>query len=441
MKPVRLAFHKGYKHMNGKNYKREHNQREKIAKSKSAENNVYENYAGLTWGGETFSKGEMAGYKALFGAYLKSYNKKRDDERHPERRMNVKQYYEKHPPEETLLYLGNMDNNAGSEVLLEVFHEYREWLNKECVNEDEGCGIELLNAALHMDEATPHIHFRQIYYYTDKDGNFQISQNKALAGLGYERPDPATKSSKTNNAKVTFTAISREKLIEIAKSHGVELITEPLPKKESGKTLDEYKAREQMREERKQWETEMGAEQAAMEQEFQEREKALCVETENAKQAIQAERAELRAETEKSKAEIHQNEEILRDQRQEIDNMREYIAFKRAKADERAKQEAEKVREEREELAQKLREDIERAASAEKIVSRQNPQIAVEEENAREEVQNVPETPETVSAYPDTHKAQKPFNGSYTHLEHTKAELENSNTITAEEAAALLQLL
>lgn len=399
MKPVRLAFHKGYKHMNGKNYKREHNQREKFAKSKSAENNVYENYAGLTWGGETFSKGEMAGYKALFGAYLKSYNKKRDDERHPERRMNVKQYYEKHPPEETLLYLGNMDNNAGSEVLLEVFHEYREWLNKECVNEDEGCGIELLNAALHMDEATPHIHFRQIYYYTDKEGNFQISQNKALAGLGYERPDPTTKSSKTNNAKVTFTAISREKLIEIAKSHGVELITEPLPKKESGKTLDEYKAREQMREERKQWETEMGAEQAAMEQEFQEREKALCVETENAKQAIQTELDALCVEKEKAKQELKKIREDMACEVQELGGLKEYNAFRKAERDEKAKQEAERE-------AQKERERQEKIAAERELLKQETQERA-------QAFWNAPETPESAEVIPDTPKAQTPLKNDH----------------------------
>lgn len=135
--------------------------------------------------------------------------------------MDIKQYYKKHPPEETLMYLGNKDNNVGSEVLLEVFHIYREWLNSTCVDNDKGCGVELLNSALHMDEATPHIQFRQMYYYTDKYGNFEISQNKALEGLGY---------GKGINAKKDFTAASREKLIEIARSRGVELITEPLPK-------------------------------------------------------------------------------------------------------------------------------------------------------------------------------------------------------------------
>lgn len=148
---------------------------------------MYENYAALTWGGETNYDSEMACYKACFRQHIKRYNDQRKKERHPEECIDNKQYYKKHPPEETLFYLGNKDNNVGADVLLEVFHDYRAWLQSECADDDKGCGVELLNIALHMDEATPHIQYRQMYYYTDKYVNFQILQNKALARCETDR--------------------------------------------------------------------------------------------------------------------------------------------------------------------------------------------------------------------------------------------------------------
>lgn len=439
MKPVRLGFHKGYRHIDGTPYIPKHDDRNGFEKSKSAENNVYENYAALIWGGETFYDSEIACYEACFRPHIKAQNDRNRKARHPERNLSLKQYYEKHPPEETLLYLGNKDNNVGAEVLERVFEDYRAWLQNECVNEDEGCGVKLLNRALHMDEATPHIQYRQIYYATDKDGNFEISQNKALAGLGFERPDITSKISRTNNAKVTFTAVCREKMIEIAKSHGVELITKPLPKEKSGQSLEVYKAR------------------AQMEEEFQEREKVLCAETESAKQAIQAERAELCAEKEKlakheqsienaynklkkaiekTKVEIKQNEEIISYQHEEIDNQKDYIAFKRAKADEKAEQEAEKAREEREELARKLREEQE---TNDEIIDMSMYYVEDEEEQETQNVQNAPETPETVPTPDNTPKARKPLKNDRRSSEaYAKLKKANSELITTEEAVALL---
>lgn len=344
MEAVRLTFHKGYRHKDGTPYSPKHDDRNGFEKEKSAENNVYENYAALTWGGETFYDSEIAGYKSCFGAHIKRYNAQRKKERHPEECMDIKQYYKKHPPEETLMYLGNKDNNVGSEVLLEVFHIYREWLNSTCVDNDKGCGVELLNSALHMDEATPHIQFRQMYYYTDKYGNFEISQNKALEGLGY---------GKGINAKKDFTAASREKLIEIARSRGVELITEPLPKEEVGRTREEYIAHEKLK-----------AERAEMEQDFQEREKDL-------------ERRE-------------------RDLTIDEKDREDYYAFVEAKREREVAEAAERRREQM--LCEKEESQVRYADVL---------------ENARENVQETPETTKGKETIPDTPKAQTSLKTPY----------------------------
>ena len=240
----RLTFHKGYRDKKtGKVYNKYHNQREHFSKPKKAEN-IYWDFQKSLYGNDKFSENEDAFYKDVFKPHLTMQNKKYKKKGNYNRIISMDDYRSKHPPEETLIYIGTQ--NVNPKNLQAIFEDYREYLSKNCTRED--CGIELLNCALHLDETTPHIHFRQVYWCLDSDGNPEISQNKALEGLGYQRPNPAKKSSPNNNAKMTFTAEHRKLLFEIAKQHGVELITEPLPKNEVGLSIDEYCARETARE-------------------------------------------------------------------------------------------------------------------------------------------------------------------------------------------------
>lgn len=322
MGPVRLTYHKGYRHKDGTPYSPKHDDRNGFTKPKSAKGNFYMNFAGKNYGGETFLDGEENCYKALFRPHIKAQNAKNRKARHPERNLSLKQYYEKHPPEETLLYLGNKDNYADPRKLLEVFADYVKWL-ETLEDKEKGCGIELLNAALHTDEGGAcHIQCRQIYYYTDKNGNLAISQNKALEGLGFGRPDPTRKTDRLNNAKQTFTAIGREKLFEIARSHGVELITEPLPQKDVGKTLDEYIAHDKAKLREKELE--------AREEDLERRERSLTIDekdredyyafVEDKREREAAEAAERRCEQM-----LREKEEIQVRYADVLENAQEYV--------------------------------------------------------------------------------------------------------------------
>lgn len=268
----RLTFHSGYRNKNGKAYNTKHNQREnftKKGKEEEAKQNIYWDYtdpARFYVDKGTFSKNEKFFYEQVCGPHVKHQNDRYRKKGNYDRLTTVAKYKEDHPPEEVLLYIGT--ENVDPEKLKAFYEDWHKYASENFVDNEKGCGIEILNSAMHMDEKTPHIQLRQVYYYTDKYGDIQISQNKALEGLGFERPDPTTKISRKNNAKQTFTAYCREKLFEIAKSHGVELITEPLPKDEVGLSIDEYKARERAREA---WKTEQ---------------QTLCVKTEKAKQEL-----------------------------------------------------------------------------------------------------------------------------------------------------------
>lgn len=244
----RLTYHSGYRNAMGKAYNSTHNQREGFSKPEGdtrRAQNVYWNYA-VAVDGADFSKSETVFYKTHLGPGIQARNQKAKDRRQYGRIQTVAAYKEKHPPEEVLLYLGT--ENVDVAALQAVFDDFREWIGTACWDDKKRCGVKLLNAALHMDETTPHIHIRQVYLYQDKDGYCQVSQNKALEGLGIERPDTTKPVGKYNNAKMTFTSVCRDKLHELARLHGVELETEPLPKTEVGLPLKEYVQREQARE-------------------------------------------------------------------------------------------------------------------------------------------------------------------------------------------------
>lgn len=246
----RLTYHSGYRNAMGKAYNSKHDQREAFSKKPRqadrgrATQNVYWDY-GKKLGGATFSENETLFYQRFLGPTIERKNKKAIERRQYGRTQTVAQYKEKHPPEEVLLYLGT--ENVNVEALEAVFRDFRAWLMSDGWDREKG-GIMPLNAALHLDETTPHIHFRQVYLCKGKDGGWEVSQNKALEALGYQRPDPTKPTGKYNNAKMTFTAACRGKLQELARSYGVELETEPLPKTEVGLPLKEYVQREQARE-------------------------------------------------------------------------------------------------------------------------------------------------------------------------------------------------
>ena len=91
-----------------------------------------------------------------------------------------------------------------------------------------GSHLKVLDWALHMDEETPHIHERHVFFADDGYGMDFPKQDKALEALGFERPDPEKKQSKINNRKMVFDAEIRELFIELAEKHGITIERIPL---------------------------------------------------------------------------------------------------------------------------------------------------------------------------------------------------------------------
>ena len=115
-----------------------------------------------------------------------------------------------------------MEKSVSPAVLAEIAAEFFEEFDRRF-----GKHIHILDWALHLDEATPHIHERHVFDCENRYGEIAPQQEKALEALGFERPHPDQKASKLNSRKITFDAACRVMLFDICERHGLHLDREP----------------------------------------------------------------------------------------------------------------------------------------------------------------------------------------------------------------------
>jgi len=125
-------------------------------------------------------------------------------------------------PEESLIQIGTMEQSVPPEVLVEIAAEFFAAFDRRF-----GEQVHILDWALHLDEATPHIHERHVFDCENRYGEIAPQQEKALEALGFDLPDPDGKPSKLNNRKKTFDAACRAMLFDICAKHGLHLDQEP----------------------------------------------------------------------------------------------------------------------------------------------------------------------------------------------------------------------
>ena len=179
---------------------------------------------------------EMAFYEAHFGASLARKNAAYREKGKKSQIKTMEQYYRavKSCPEETLFTAGK---DIDPQLLWNIYGQYQAWKAEAFPQ------CQTLTASLHVDEpdAMPHIHERSVWIGHDAHGMEVVGQAKALAEMGVLPPDPQQKYGQHNNAKQTFSAACRQKFLDLCKSHGLEIIEEPLPKDKVGLELTEYK--------------------------------------------------------------------------------------------------------------------------------------------------------------------------------------------------------
>ena len=223
-KKVRLTSHNGRASANGV-YNVSHNDRtatraddrDKHINNDLASLNVYWTCNGIN----DFKRAERRFYERRYGATIKARNERYRAQGHAERCTSIGALLNspKTCPEETILQIGDRDHmkalisyygghikalQALSEILSNALNNY--------VASVENKNVHLLTAAIHLDESPngmPHIHLRTVYDYKNEKGELIISQNKALADLGYNPPEPNKPLGRFNNRKQTYDAQTR----------------------------------------------------------------------------------------------------------------------------------------------------------------------------------------------------------------------------------------
>lgn len=175
---------------------------------------------------KTVAEAELDSYNRIYGKTLEEQNKRHLEHRQTGRVRNMSQWMETSQNKacETILQIGDKDVHADEDTLWNCAVEFVNWKQKRFK------GVySALSMSLHVDEATPHIHLRETWYYHDEQGNPHPGIKAALKEKGIALPDPVKKEGKDNYRKTTADFECREKWQSICKSHGLQIETEPLP--------------------------------------------------------------------------------------------------------------------------------------------------------------------------------------------------------------------
>lgn len=168
----------------------------------------------------SFEEAERIFYEQQYAKYVAGQNARNEKTRHKNRNRTTEdiRHDKRSCPEESIFQFGREGNGATGEQLMAIVEEFLEEIRKRY-----GSNIHILDWALHMDETTVHIQERHCFDYVNKYGETEPKQEKALEALGIQLPDPNEPQGRLNNRKITFDAMSRLLLIDIAKRHGLDI--------------------------------------------------------------------------------------------------------------------------------------------------------------------------------------------------------------------------
>lgn len=189
-------------------------------------------------------KHELSVYERLFKNRLKVINDRYIANRHKEKCKTIRQYYAaaQSCPDEYLIYIGDKNNHASSDVLydatLRLVTVLSERYSKHFLP---------LSASLHRDECGigedgegSHIHLRGIWVCEDKHGmKVSISQGMKEAGVPLPQEDSAEKRG--NNRQMSFSKEIRDTFADICENEfGLEIERVARDSSRAGKDLVTY---------------------------------------------------------------------------------------------------------------------------------------------------------------------------------------------------------
>lgn len=195
-----------------------------------------------------FEEAVLKAYEEFYTPHLKRINDNYVKDRHAEKQKTMEEFLASNRPEAFILQIGNCLDNVDADTLRECVEDYLDW--EEEWNEEHGRPFEILTLALHADEASNHIHGLKAWKARDKHGNLIPNREKALEQAGVELPNPGKKVSRYNNRNMTFTAMCRDKWLDICEEHGFDIIREPIKDVKGKKQGDFIREREKDYQER-----------------------------------------------------------------------------------------------------------------------------------------------------------------------------------------------
>ncbi len=231
---MKLSFQCGRADKDGRHNDRNFNIRKSdhIDEERSAENRYW------TYNGDhesSFRDVELTFYRDMFTDVIEAQNARNNERRQSSRNKTVEDYYtnRKTRPEDVIIQIGDINEAVDADKLWELGERY-----VEDFTERYGKNCTLLDMAMHVDEATPHLHIRRTWHCIDENGNEKASEAGALEKLGFK--PKGDEQVKSDFPKKNFTEVEREALYGLCKELGIEL-EEGEPEKRAHLTVDEYK--------------------------------------------------------------------------------------------------------------------------------------------------------------------------------------------------------
>lgn len=191
-------------------------------------------------------KYELLYYEKIFGKTINNQHKRNASRRQQCLNKNAIDMLQskKTQPEESILQIGNKYYCPVSER--QLWEIYKDYVKKH--NIKFGKHIKVLDASLHVDEGTFHIHERKVFVGVNSHNETYPLKDEALGLLGIERPDMTTYKGRFNNRKQTYSAECRKIWIETCQEHGIEVETTPREYADKkGLVTIEYKFKQEQR--------------------------------------------------------------------------------------------------------------------------------------------------------------------------------------------------
>lgn len=168
-------------------------------------------------------------YEECYAAGLNAQNEYGISKGHKERVKSLEQLEtaKNTRPMEYIFQCGDMVDHISGEELKQAFQQYLARVQAYC--REHGIKCHFIVAALHMDESTPHVHYKVTYAADYERGGCLPKQEECFRQAGLTLPHPDKPESRNNNRLITFTDVCRSIEHEVLQELGHNIETTPRP--------------------------------------------------------------------------------------------------------------------------------------------------------------------------------------------------------------------